>query len=173
MAADKAKTAREVCKEELLLCIDETNEALDELKENRLKTVLRTLSNRRVSLKASYEDWNKACQEYSSKIAATMDPNDKKKDLDKNVKPIRKTYLKLLDTLDERIEEKTNQQNSECDKEARKQEIKIQIERKVKDIDNQIMNHHGRVCPAELSRGAKERLYNELDKDVKEPIEVV
>ena len=167
MAADKAKTAREVCKEELLLCIDETNEALDELKENRLKTVLRTLSNRRASLKASYEDWNKACQEYSSKIAITMDSSDKKKDLDDNVKPIRKTYLKLLDTLDERIEEKTNQQNSERDKEARKQEIKIQIERKVKDIDNQIMNHHDRVCPAELSRGAKERLYKELDKDVK------
>ena len=155
MAAEKAKTARDVCKEELLLCIDETNEALDELKENRLKTVLRTLSNRRVSLKASYDDWNKACQEYSSKIAATIDPTDKKKDLDENVKPIRKTYLKLLDTLDEKIEELTKQENSESEKEARKQEIKIQIERKVKDIDNQIMNHHDRVCPAELSRGAK------------------
>ena len=127
MAAEKAKTARDVCKEELLLCIDETNEALGELNENRLKTV--------------------------------------------NVKPIRKTYLKLLDTLDEKIEELTKQENSESDKESRKQEIKIQIERKVKDIDNQIMNHHDRVCPAELSRGAKERLYNELDKDVKEPIE--
>ena len=173
MAADKAKTVREVCKEELLLCIDEANEALDESKENGMKTVLRTLSNRRVSLKASYEDWNKACQEYSSKIAATIDPTDKNKDLDENVKPIRKTYLKLLDTLDEKIEELTKQENSESDKEARKQEIEIQIERKVKDIDNQIMNHHDRVCPAELSRGAKERLYNELDKDVKEPIEVV
>ena len=41
--ADKSKTARTVCQEELQLCIEEAKEALENTMDNRSITELRTL----------------------------------------------------------------------------------------------------------------------------------
>jgi hypothetical protein len=172
--ADKAKSAREVQKEELEISIEETNEALKNAKEKTMRTnVLRTLHTRRNSLSVSYEQWSQACYEYSTKIAGTISSEDKKKDTDENVKPSRKLYMETMDALNDMIEEKMSQESSVNQRQSRKTELEIEIERECKDIDTKILNHNNRSCPTELSRSAKDRLYKEMDRDVNEPIEKV
>ena len=74
--AEKAKAAREVDKEELLISIEEANDALDSASKNLLRSnVLRTLQTRKKSLSASFDQWNRSCREYSSKVfsSATLE----------------------------------------------------------------------------------------------------
>ena len=172
--AAQAKNTREVKKEELQACIEEANEALENAKEQRMRTnVLRTLQTRKNRLSVSYEEWNRACHDYSTKVAATIMPDEKQKDTGDNVKPVRKSYIETLDALNDIIEEKVSQESSVHQKQTRKTELETQIERECKDIDTKILNHKNRSCLTELSRGAKERLYKEMDRDVNEPIETV
>ena len=172
--AVQAKNTREARKEELLTCIEEANDALGEAKDKKMRTnVLRTLQTRERRLRDSFDEWNRACSDYTTKVTFTILPDDKKTDVEENVKPVRKSFIETSDLLNDMIEEKLSQENNVITSSARKGELEMQIERECKDIDTKIKHHLTRTCSAELSRGAKDRLYKELDRDVIEPIETV
>ena len=172
--AEKAKAAREVDKEELLISIEEANDALDSASKNLLRSnVLRTLQTRKKSLSASFDQWNRSCREYSSKVFSSATSEEKQQDTADNIKPVRKSYMETMDALNDIIEEKTSQDSSAVSKQNREAEIKMQIETLCKEIDTKILHHGGRVCPAELGKAARERMYKELDKDINDPVDAV
>ena len=87
--AAQAKGYRLVKKEELEACMEDARDAIDNAKEQKLKTnIVRTLTSRRNALNTSFEAWSKACGDYSLKSSATMTTVEKNTDTTDNVRPV-------------------------------------------------------------------------------------
>ena len=111
--AAQAKGYRLVKKEELEACIEDARDAIDNAKEQKLKTnIVRTLTSRRNALNTSFEAWSKACGDYSLKSSATMTTVEKNTDITDNVRPVRKQYLDINDELSDLIEDKLAIENT-------------------------------------------------------------
>ena len=172
--AAQAKTIRQVKKEELEACIEDSKDAIENAKEKKLKTnVVRTLMTRRSTLTGSYEVWNKACGEFSVKVAITLTPDEKKTDNMENVKPVRNDYLEILDILNDLIEEKLALDKSKDQETKKVEELKTKIKMTCNEIEVKLQCHTVRSCPAEISVNAKDRLFSELNRDVIQPMEEV
>ena len=126
--AVQAKNTREARMEELLTCIEEDNDALGEAIHKKMRTnVLRTLQTRERRLRDSFDEWNRACSDYNTKVAFTILPDDKKRDVEENVKPVRKSFLETSDLLNDMIEEKLSQENNVITSSARKGELECRL----------------------------------------------
>ena len=169
-----AKSAREVKKDEPEEIIEEATEAMGKVTDSTLRTnVTRTLESRRTSLIKSYEEWHKACGDYSSKLASTVASEQKKEDANANIKPVRKAYLEALDQLNDMIEELTKKADAQDETDKMKVDLEMQIGRATKDVELSITNHLNRSCASEVSRSAKERLFKEQERDIINPMETL
>ena len=172
--AAQAKGFRQVKKEELEACIEDAKDAIGNARDKKLRTnIVRTLMTRKNALTASYEAWNKACGDYSIKSSSNTIPDEKKKDVTENVKPVRMDYLDCLDELNDLIEEKLAVENAKNQDTRKVEELQTKIKMMCQGIDVKIQCHKARTCPAEISKSAKERMFKELDRDVIQPMEEV
>ena len=172
--AAQAKGYRQVKKEELDACMEDARDAIDNAKEQKLRTnIVRTLMSRRNALSTSFEAWSKACGDYSLKSSATLSSVEKNTDITDNGRPVRKKYLDINDELNDIIEEKFAKENAKKQDDDKVAELQRKIKMKCKEIDVKIQCHQTRSCPAEMSKSGKDRMYKELDRDVIQPMDDV
>ena len=172
--AAQAKGVRDVKKDDLEDTMDEASDTMEKMETKSLRTnVLRTLETRRTSLIRHYDDWHRACSDYSCKVAATATSEQKTEDATVNIKPIKKKYVEILDRMNDLIEDAKITANSLEQIQNKRQELEIQIERSSRDIKTKIDSHKERSCPSEISRSARDRLFKELDRDVTSPMKSV
>merc|ERR1712030_11671 len=79
--AAQAKVFRQVKKEELEACIEDAMDAIENVRNKKLKTNnVRTLMTRKNALTNCYEAWNKACRDYSIKVSSSVNADEEEKD---------------------------------------------------------------------------------------------